>query len=213
MHERLLETAIEQFGRKGREGASTRAIAAEAGTAMSSITYHYGGKDGLYLAAARHIGQQQMEAGLAQALERTVLPPDATPRQLLEAIYTIAEGILTMVLDPRCAAWARFIVREQMEPSAAFEVLYQTVIEKVAGRLVALIERIGQGRWSAEEARLKAITLFGQILVFRVASMTVSRVTGWDEIDAERTRKIAHVVRANCRAILEMAGEAQEEDA
>ncbi|MPZ44567.1 MAG: DUF1956 domain-containing protein [Betaproteobacteria bacterium] len=210
VNERLLETAIEQFGRKGREAASTRLIATAAGTAMSSITYHYGGKEGLYLAAARHIAKEQMEAGLAGALEKAALAPDATPTQALEGIYALAEGMLAMLLDPRCAAWARFIVREQMEPTAAFEILYEAVIEKVAGRLVGLIERVGQGRWSAEEARLKAVTLFGQILVFRVACETVARVTGWKEIDSERAARIALVVRANCRAILET--DTSEED-
>src|SRR3546814_10523816 len=46
------------FGRKGLDGASTRGIAKAAGTAMSSITYHYGGKEGLYLAAADYIVSQ-----------------------------------------------------------------------------------------------------------------------------------------------------------
>src|SRR3954451_19636570 len=59
--DRLLDTAIDHFGRMGIEGASTRAIAAAAGTTMSSITYHYGGKQGLYLAAARHIADQMGE--------------------------------------------------------------------------------------------------------------------------------------------------------
>lgn len=52
VQQRLLEIAIREFAAKGLDGASTRGIAAAAGTAMSSITYHYGGKEGLYLAAA-----------------------------------------------------------------------------------------------------------------------------------------------------------------
>ena len=47
--------AIEHFGRFGLEGASTREIAKAAGKPMSAITYHFGGKEGLYLACARHI--------------------------------------------------------------------------------------------------------------------------------------------------------------
>src|SRR3546814_343550 len=58
IEDRLLNTAIDQFGRDGLEGASTRRIASAAGTTMSAITYHYGGKEGLYLAAARHIVEQ-----------------------------------------------------------------------------------------------------------------------------------------------------------
>ena len=41
--DRLLDTAIDHFGRKESMKRSTRAIASAAGTTMSSITYHYGG--------------------------------------------------------------------------------------------------------------------------------------------------------------------------
>src|SRR5215218_8822062 len=63
----LLDIAIDQFGRLGFEGASTRHIAAASGTAMSSITYHFGGKEGLYLAAADQI------AGRVAEIQRPVL--------------------------------------------------------------------------------------------------------------------------------------------
>jgi AcrR family transcriptional regulator len=78
--DRLLDTAIDQFGRKGLEGASTRAIATAADTAMSSITYHYGGKEGLYLAAARRIAGQiarRFEAAMADAADPEALSPPA----------------------------------------------------------------------------------------------------------------------------------------
>ena len=51
-HLRLLDVAVDHFGRFGIDGASTRAIAKDAETPMSSITYHFGGKEGLYLATA-----------------------------------------------------------------------------------------------------------------------------------------------------------------
>ena len=57
IRERLLSVAIERFGESGFEGASTRDIAQAADTAMSSITYHFGGKEGLYLACADFIAE------------------------------------------------------------------------------------------------------------------------------------------------------------
>jgi len=49
------------------DGGKFVEIAAAAGTAMSSITYHYGGKEGLYLAAADHISSRMAE-GMSPAL-------------------------------------------------------------------------------------------------------------------------------------------------
>lgn len=199
--ERLLDVAIEQFGRQGLEGASTRVIAGAARTAMSSITYHYGGKEGLYLAAARRISElitARMGARLAQAAE-----PDAlSPQQAVAQVTAFADGFLAMMLDPESAPWARFIVREQMEPTPAFEVLWGQFMQAVSDYLVKLVLRAGDGRWKLAEARVRAVALIGQVLVFRVSRATALRVNGWEAIGAPEAAEIRRVLHAHIRAIL-----------
>jgi AcrR family transcriptional regulator len=199
--DRLLDTAIEQFGRQGLEGASTRAIAAAAQTAMSSITYHYGGKDGLYLAAAERIAQQ-IGLRFATALERAADPETLEPQAAIEQIVVLADSLLSTMLSREAAHWARFIVREQMEPTEAFDILWGQFMGRVSGRLVKLVQRAGNGRWKAAEARVRAVTLIGQVLVFRVARATVMRLTGWDEIGPSQLSDVRRVLHANIRAIL-----------
>ena len=46
----LLDAALEEFAAKGFEGARVRDIAERAGVSKDLIAYHFGGKDGLYLA-------------------------------------------------------------------------------------------------------------------------------------------------------------------
>src|SRR5437763_13969812 len=105
---RLLETAIDHFGRKGIEGASTRAIAAAAGTTMSSITYHYGSKRGLYLAAARHIADQMGERMTpALAASETRSREGEGPDAALPALLAIIDRFAEMMVHPDSAAWAR----------------------------------------------------------------------------------------------------------
>src|SRR5437588_8157475 len=89
--QRLLDAAIDHFGQKGLEGSSTRAIAAAAGTTMSSITYHYGGKEGLYLAAVRHIASQigeHLDPALRASKDLTAQDsgPEAVSRTLLSIV-------------------------------------------------------------------------------------------------------------------------------
>ncbi len=48
--ERLLEAALDIFGRDGYEAATTRAIAKKAGVNIAAIPYYYNGKEGLYRA-------------------------------------------------------------------------------------------------------------------------------------------------------------------
>jgi TetR/AcrR family transcriptional regulator len=46
----LLDAALEEFAAKGFAGARVRDIAARAGVSKDLVAYHFGGKDGLYLA-------------------------------------------------------------------------------------------------------------------------------------------------------------------
>jgi AcrR family transcriptional regulator len=201
--DRLLDTAVDHFGRRGIDGASTRAIAAAAGTTMSSITYHYGSKQGLYLAAARHIAAQ-MGKRMAPALtasetrSRDGEGPDAAAVALLVVIDRFAE----MMVHPESSAWARFIVREQMDPTEAFDVLYSGVMGRLVDHLSTLIVRLGGGRFDAAEARLKTLAIIGQALVFRVARATLLRVTGWTDIDTGGAAAIRDIIRAHTNAIL-----------
>jgi AcrR family transcriptional regulator len=199
---RLLNTAIDHFGRVGIEGASTRAIAAAAGTTMSAITYHYGGKQGLYLAAARHIADQMAER-MAPALAASAARgrggegADAALTELLAILDRFAE----VMVHPESAAWARFVVREQMEPTEAFDVLYGGMMGRLVDHLSALIVRIMEGRCDVAEARLKTVAIVGQALVFRVARATLLRATGWADVDADGGAAIRRVIRAHTRAI------------
>src|SRR5258708_910049 len=142
--DRLLDTAIDQFGRNGLQGASTRAIATAAGTTMSSITYHYGGKQGLYLAAARHIADrigERMAPALAAPITRS--RKGEGPEAAMTELLSIVDRFVEMMVHPESAAWARFIVREQMEPTEAFDILYGGVMGRLVDRLSALIVGIG----------------------------------------------------------------------
>ncbi len=201
--DRLLDIAIDQFGCKGIDGASTRTIASAAGTTMSSITYHYGGKKGLYLAAARHIADQMGER-MAPALTAS----EARSREgngtdaALSALLAIIDRFAEVMVDPESALWARFIVREQMEPTDAFDILYGGVMGRMIDHLSALIVRVGGGRYDDAEARLKTLAIVGQALVFRVARATLLRVTGWTDVDTVGAEAIRRIIRTHTIAIL-----------
>jgi AcrR family transcriptional regulator len=199
--DRLLDTAIDQFGRKGLEGASTRAIAAAADTAMSSITYHYGGKDGLYLAAARRIAEQ-IGQRFAGVMAHAADPDELDPAAAVEHVLALADAFLTIMLSPESASWARFIIREQMEPTEGFQILWDHFMGSIAGRLVRLVLRATGGRCNPADARVRAITLIGQVLVFRVARATVLRITSWNDVGAAQSADIRRVLHAQIRSML-----------
>ena len=201
--QRLLDAAIDHFGRKGLEGASTRAIAAAAGTTMSSITYHYGGKEGLYLAAVRHIANQIGEhLDPALRASRNLAAQDIGPEAASRTVLSVIDHFLEIIIKPESEAWARLIVREQMDPTRAFDVLYGGVIGRAVDHLSALLVHIGEGRWDGTEARLKALAIIGQVLIFRVGRATLLKAAGWTDVDAEGVAAIRRVVLTQTRAVL-----------
>jgi TetR/AcrR family transcriptional regulator len=55
IRERLLESALVEFGAKGFDGASTRSIAQRADAHQPQINYHFASKDALWFAAVDHL--------------------------------------------------------------------------------------------------------------------------------------------------------------
>jgi AcrR family transcriptional regulator len=207
----LLRVAIDAFGRRGLEGASTRDIAAAAGKPMSAITYHFGGKDGLYLACATHIAET-IGTMLSPALEQAeALSDNGDAASARAALATIFHRLVFAMVRPETAIFARFIVREQMEPSAAFDILYGGVMGRVMDLVAALLTRLSGGRLGPVEVRVRSIAMVGQVMAFRVARAAVLRATGWADVGAVEADAIDAVVQAHLTAILDRleAGEDQ----
>ena len=196
----LLDTAIDQFGRLGFEGASTRDIARASGTAMSSITYHFGGKQGLYLAAAEHIAAS-IRALQGENVARAVAAGQESREAAIEALATILDGFAQMMLRPETEAWSRFIIREQQFPTEAFDLLFAKAMQPI---LEAFIELIGRVRTdlARRETVAMAILLFGQAMVLRAGRAAVCRALQVDQIDDETARLLRARLRANVLCIL-----------
>jgi len=201
---RLLDVAIEHFGRKGLEGASTRAIATDADTPMSSITYHFGGKGGLYLAAAEHISSTLGER-LQPALEKVALicadGIDATAARA--SLHVVMSRMIEVMVGQETAPFARFIVREQAEPTEAFDRLYAGIMGQMLVRVAHMLRVISGDTLGETEARVRAMTLVGQILVFRVARATVLTATGWSDVTEAETAIVKDAVADNLDAIFD----------
>ena len=197
----LIEAALDVFGRLGFEGASTRAIAKAAGANLAAIVYHFGGKEALYLAVAEHVA-----AGIFARMGATIAAvtgPAATASAdaARAALQTLMETFVEVILGSADAErWARFVVREQMQPTAAFDVIYRFMsgAAETATRLVATI----LGKPEDDEMKLRVMTIMGQVLIFRVAQTLVLRRMGWRSIGDRQRGLIKRVVGENLTAIL-----------
>lgn len=201
--QRLLQAAIDVFGRHGFE-ASTRALAGAAGVNLAAIPYHFASKHGLYLAAAAHIAYEvrnRLEPGLNRArIALATSPPlDAAPARAL--LCDILESFARMMVDDVSASWARFVIREQMEPSDAFDRLHGGFIGPAFATLAPLIARITGRPPDDDRVRLQVPLLIGQILVFRSARATILRELRWTAIGEAEFALIQGLIRTSVDAL------------
>jgi TetR/AcrR family transcriptional regulator, regulator of cefoperazone and chloramphenicol sensitivity len=197
----LIEAGLDVFGVCGFEGATTREIAKAAGANLAAIAYHFGSKEALHIAVAEHVAKSMraaIEPALADVARHAARSSPGTARaafgRLIEAYVEIIVG------SADAERWARFIVREQMQPSAAFDTIYgfMTGPVGVATRLIS----VATGRPEDEETKLRVFAMFGQVLVFRVSQALVTRYMGWTTIGERERLQIKRVVAGHVEAIL-----------
>ena len=77
---RLLDVAARLFAEKGHDGVSVRDITSRAKTNIAAIAYHFGGKEGLYVAALRHAVQKTIGGMHAETGATTTDPLETLHR-------------------------------------------------------------------------------------------------------------------------------------
>lgn len=199
----LVLAALKLFGAKGFDATSTREIAAEAGANIGSIAYHFGGKEGLRLAAADHIvAAIQSVAGQAIGLspveEATVTPEEARAKLSV----ALERMVRFVVASPEAGEIVRFVLRELSQPSPALDRIYEGVFEPTHRRLCALWESATGEPAESEATRLTVFTLVGQVVYFRIGREAVLRRMGWSGIGESEAAQVAAVAMGNLGAIL-----------
>lgn len=177
----LLKAATTAFAYEGFHAASLKQIARTAGVNQALIAYHFGNKEGLYLAVFEAIvAQIQAKVGPKVEILQTALEPGAStnPDVLKEALFSIVDAMLELLCSEESREWALLITREQAAPTEAFEVIYSGFMGRMLGLATRVIQLL-KPEMSENEARLFAVLVMGQVLVFRVSKTAVLRHMGW----------------------------------
>jgi AcrR family transcriptional regulator len=203
--ERLVDAALDAFGLNGFDGASTRDIARRAGANLAAIPYHFGGKEGLHRAVAAHIVENiSANVGpLLDAAEAHLLQEQLAPAAAQRMLHlTIDRAADTLLGKPEAARWARFVVREQMDPSASFAVLHDGFMGR-AHALVTALYAAATGRDAANpETAVRVFAILGQLLVFRMARGLVEARLGWHAYGAAEVAMVKAMLHEHLDALL-----------
>lgn len=203
MRDKLIHAAIERFGKRGFDAVGTREIAAAVDTPMSSITYHFGGKEGLYLAAAEHIFDHINDVLGESGIQWPA--GDATREQRIEAICTMIRSAGAFMLSEASAPFALFMGREQQDPSPKVRQLMQARIIPI---MEALIEQVAilRPELSEGEAKAASVFLFGMALTLRHSHASLGILMNQTTFDAPTRAMLLDQLEQSARALLAGGG-------
>jgi AcrR family transcriptional regulator len=199
----LLTAATEVFLEHGFRAARVQDIAERASIRLSAINYHFGGKEGLYLAVL----QQHADAAIAHL---PLTPPDLA-RPLRERFAFVVHALAYRMLDADSPSRiGQLLVREVVSPTAALDVMFERFTKPQAMVLRGLISEIlagGAAQVVSPDALLRAmLSVVGQCMMYRIGMPLIERLDpAFFRNKAWLDETIAHIVEFSWAGLQAMA--------
>ncbi|EPC01997.1 hypothetical protein L861_20305 [Litchfieldella anticariensis FP35 = DSM 16096] len=199
--EKLIHAGIQLFGELGYKATTTRMIADAAEANIGSIAYYFDNKHGLYLAAARYIaGQLRQRLRLDEAIMANDAGGEPDRQTAMAALQDMTRHMVKVFTeDDECRQWLLFVMREQVNPTEAFDILHAQAFGTVQAILSTLIA-ILTGR-SRDDRRVivETHTLVGQIVFFLICREPLLRRLGIEALDDTVIAIIEDVIASHLR--------------
>jgi AcrR family transcriptional regulator len=157
---KIIKAAARIFAQDGYDGASIRTIVAKADVNQAAISYHFGGKEGLY----RAVLQMALEALLQTDLSAAVAPTEVAREAALRAF--IRRQLRPMLARDELSSYLRIFNWETVRPTPAFRKFMAEEAGPYLAGAAALVRRFLPPEATDEQAVLAALWLFGQCSIF-----------------------------------------------
>ncbi|WP_211843653.1 transcriptional regulator CecR [Raoultella ornithinolytica] len=200
----LIAAAIAQFGEYGLH-ATTRDIAAQAGQNIAAIPYYFGSKDDLYLACAQWIADfiSHNFRPHAEAAETLLATPSPDKAEIRVLILRACQNMILLLTQDDTVNLSKFISREQLSPTPAYQLIHGQVIAPLHRYLTRLIAAFTGLDADDTAMILHTHALLGEILAFRLGRETILLRTGWTQFDEEKTEQIYQVIAYHIDFVLQ----------
>jgi AcrR family transcriptional regulator len=205
---RIVEAAVEVFGERGYDGASTRDIANAAGVNAPAIQYYFDGKEGVYLACVEHLIAllwRKMSPSV-EAAESALADPEVNDQALIEVSLGILGTVVSTIQDsPQTTVWRAFMDRHQagLCPESATMAFEERFKSRIANVIRLLIARLAGLAVDDERTVIHSMALFTQGLAFRVQKPKLLSALNWTEVNQKEMELVRDVVLMQARFTLE----------
>jgi AcrR family transcriptional regulator len=197
---RLLQAAGEIFAEVGYRAATVRQICEKAGANIAAVNYHFGDKEGLYMAVLRSVPDAHAEKFPADR----GLPPGARAEQKLAAYI---ESLLNRVFDEGRPGWhTKIMAREMIEPTRALDTLVADVAVPVHRELAAIVRELLGSKATDNAVRLCTLSILSQCVYYHHARSVLSRLYPEQEYGSQDIAQLAdHITRFSQGALQHLA--------
>ncbi len=192
--QRLLRTALVEFGRHDFDAVGIRQIADAAGVNIAAVSYHFGGKQDLYLETAAYLADL-MHQELRPRLEPfEAALPGATPAECRKMLSDLVGGFVEILLTAEFGEdGPGFVLREQNQPTAAFDILYEKIFRPMHLLTARLVAGARGTRANSPETLMVAHALLGSAIAFRSARTTMLKhlsKPSYSRVDRTRIKRL-----------------------
>src|SRR6516165_4499962 len=194
----IIDAAGPLFAEKGYKATTVGEICRIAGVNQAAVSFHFSGKEQLYLALVRY----SYEYGLAQVPMPQWPAGTPAPVKLRDFILTF----LRRAVADREQSWpCQLIMRETVQPTKACEEFVRGFVRPNFTVLHGILQELLPADFSEEARRLVGFSIIGQGLFYRVARGVLELMFGGEQplrFDEERIQVLAeHITRITLAAL------------
>jgi AcrR family transcriptional regulator len=176
VRERLLRAAVDSFAAFGYEGSSLRTIAQQAGVAFQLITYYFGSKEDLWMAAVDYLFSSRLKSA------QVALDPDQDfPTQLRTWVHR------ALTLSAQEPQLRQIMCQEYLAHSDRYDRHIRVQTRELAGSFMGFLDQAQRrGHLTRFSSREMLMILRGFAIMVAVSPDDITSVMG-GRIDNERT--------------------------
>lgn len=187
----LLDVGLELFGSHGFDATSVRMLSLAAKCNLAAIPYHFGSKEGLYKAVALDLAEKiymQMKDRLLHT-RKLAEDPGVPNEEVLSALSSLLLGFGEAIMD-KTPSVHRFMSREKLQPTEAFEVFYETFARHLHETLTLCVARLKNLDPISPEAIIHTQIVLGGFMGFISGRPIFLRRIGWQDISGDNRQKL-----------------------
>lgn len=127
----------------------------------------------------------------------------ATAAEALALLQAFLRGVyLRLLCRKEIMYLARLVIREQTQPSAGFEILYQQAFRDFHEGLCFLTGRVLGADPTAPQTIIRTHSMMGQVWFFAISRETILRRLGWKTLEGDNAELVADILMENVKLVL-----------